>query len=360
LINGIEVWNGAENTDYVSFCTKALHLSNKIYENSNVTVKFDWTLEQPNNAQMDIYSFGFSGVTDIENSKYKPVYYQPSSSALFPSASTYLGSLTRENKNKTCEFNLTSDSNGHAGLMFAFRRGHWHLKDIEIYAQNQTRILAPLDNLFVTGSELLFKFEYNSPDGAKSNTTTNLYGVKFDGNQVAPKKDYKPIIVKKSIISTFDRTIQKDNDNNLKFNFNVNEPTDGYEYVTGYSNGYNYTINYNIVGIIIEPPTYEDNTHYIWAGSTQGRGLMTNINSPTETIIYEQTAISGSVETNKFGGFGTPNGSFVQWDSWLTMTPVSLDVDGNIQMSFIIEPVVGLWNVYGSAEMELYRYERKI
>lgn len=357
LINGIKVWNGEESTDYAAFNTKGLHLSNKIYRDSDVTVKFEWDLEQPNNAQMDVYSFGFSGIADNVNSIYKPVYYTPSSSLQFVSASTYLGSLTRENKNKISEFKLRSAADGYAGLLFAFRRGKWNLKDIEIYAQNQTRILAPLDNLFVTGSELSFKIDYQSPDGAKSNTTTNLYGVKFDGNQVAPKKDYKPTIFKKSIIAIAEGPFDNLGDE-FKLTFDVTQPTDGYSYRDGVSIGYNYNIVFNVVGVTgsINSPIDK----YVWAGTYQGRGIMPNPNNPSETILFGQTAVTGSDDVSKLGGFGKPSGSMANLDSWLRVQPVGLTREGHVQVSFMLTSSGSAWQAYAVGEMDLYRYEQKL
>lgn len=357
LINGIKVWNGEESTDYAAFNTKGLHLSNKIYRDSDVTVKFEWDLEQPNNAQMDVYSFGFSGIVDNVNSIYKPVYYTPSSSLQFVSASTYLGSLTRENKNKISEFKLRSVGDGYAGLLFAFRRGKWNLKDIEIYAQNQTRILAPLDNLFVTGSELSFKIDYQSPDGAKSNTTTNLYGVKFDGTQIAPKKDYKPTIFKKNIISTAEGLFDNLGDE-FKLTFDVTQQTDGYSYRGGVSIGYNYNIVFNVVGITGSVSNPIDK--YIWAGTVQGRGIMSHPNTPSETLLFSQTAVSGSDDVSKLGGFGKPSGPMANLDSWLQMQPVALTPDGQLQIGFTLTTSGGVWQAYAVGEMDLYRYERKI
>lgn len=357
LINGIKVWNGNESTDYVAFNTKGRHLSNKIYKNSDVTVKFEWDLEQPNNAQMDVYSFGFTGVVGMDNSVYTPVYYTPSSSLLFVSASTYLGSLTRQNKGRTCEFKLRSDADGCAGLLFAFKRGKWNLKDVEIYAQNQTRILAPLDNLFVTGSELSFKIDYHSPDGAKSNTSTNLYGIKFDGNQIAPKKDYKPIIFKKNIITTAEGPFGVF-DTEFKLTFDVTQQTDGYSYRGGVSIGYNYNVVFNVIGITGSASNPIDK--YIWAGTVQGRGIMSNPNTPSETLLFSQTAVTGSDEVSKLGGFGKPNGSMANLDSWLQMQPVALTPDGQLQIGFTLTTSGSVWQAYAVGEMDLYRYEKKI
>lgn len=190
--NGIKVWDGAETGEYAGFRMDSTYANNIAFLNTDLKLAFDWELEQPSQAQMDVYVSGPTIVPAPENSQWKPVHYEPSSSKLLGNQVAYLGSITQENKSKRAEFYFKTLTESGVAVLFSFKHGNWHLGNIELtpnqdLGQNPTqiRIVAPLDNLFVTGSELSVKLDYLGVGGARSDYSTNLYGVKFDGTYIA-------------------------------------------------------------------------------------------------------------------------------------------------------------------------------
>jgi hypothetical protein len=243
-------------------------------------------------------------------------------------------------------------------VIFLFKRGTWHLGDIALLPLNdlgqgpsQTRIVAPLDNLVVTGSELVLRLDYVGSNGKATNYASNLYGVKFQGTYIPPKIDYDPIITRKEITKT--GTIQFNNSGEVSsVKFDVAPSSSGYGFDVSSSLGYSYNIIYNIIG------TTGSFDRYVWGGTMQGRAIMQSVNAPAETILYSPTNISGSISTSNLGGFGKPSPSQTNLDSWLQVGSPRIGLDGGLNVEFQLTSTSSFfWEGLIVATMDLYRYE---
>lgn len=367
ITKGIKVWDGAETGEYVGFRMANPEAAPTIFANTELGLKFGWNLESPALAQMDVFVSGIPIQTYPENSAYKPSLYEPSASSAIGNSVTYLGSLTNQNKDSDANFRFKTLGDGNLNVIFLFKRGTWHLGDIAISPINdlgqgpsQTRIVAPLDNLFVTGSELILKLDYIGSNGQASNYVTDLYGVKFNGtyippkiDYIPPKIDYDPIITRKEITKT--GTIQFDNRGEVgSVKFDVAPSSSGYGFDASSSLGYSYNIIYNIIG------TTGSFDRYVWGGTMQGRAIMQSINAPAETILYSPTNISGSISTSNLGGFGKPSPAQTNLDSWLIVSSPTIGLDGGLNVEFQLTSTSSFfWQGLIVATMDLYRYEYK-
>jgi microcystin-dependent protein len=188
VTNGVKVF-GQDLGYYAGFKLKNGFTSSLLFTNTELELSFDWVLESTQNAQMDIYVLGPTATTTQENSKYKPVFYEPSSSAQIGPNVTYLGSITKENKESNSKLRFKTQTESGANFIFKFNYGNWHLGNIELkpvqeqgQSPSQMRIVTPLDNVITTGSELIMRLDYIGANNSV-NYSSDLYGVKFDGVQ---------------------------------------------------------------------------------------------------------------------------------------------------------------------------------
>lgn len=369
LKNGFLVWDNMDTGEYVGFRLSNPEATPKVFENTELALKFNWMVSNPTNAQMDVYVSGVPVMTYSENAEYKPVYYEPSASSTIGNTVAYLGSLTGHNKNHHADFRFKTLGDGNLNVLFLFKRGgYWGLGDIELIPvaqsgtnQSQTRIVAPLDNLFVTGSELIVKLDYIGSNGKIADYSSNLYGVKFDGARIAPKTSYEPVIMKKTMTFfdnfTFNQFETDNSHDPYAFKFDVTLPTDGYAYHTASSAGFTYQMTYNIVGITGSMPNPKNK--WVWGGTVQGRAYMNDVGSPSEAVIFQHVSISGST-ADKIGGFGTNPIGVTNLDSWLKAGTSAIHPDGQFQYSFTLYSTSSFyWTAYLSAQLELFRYQYK-
>lgn len=186
VTNGVKIF-GQDLGYYAGFKLKNGFTSSLLFTNTELELSFDWVLEATQNAQMDIYVSGPTATATQENSKYKPVFYEPSSSAQIGTDVTYLGSITKENKESNSKLRFKTQTESGANFIFKFNYGTWHLGNIELkpaqeqgQSPSQMRIVTPLDNIITTGSELIMRLDYIGANNSV-NYSNDLYGVKFDG-----------------------------------------------------------------------------------------------------------------------------------------------------------------------------------
>lgn len=187
LINGVYLFESGTNGDLVGFKLKTDYLNVPIYTNTDLNLSFNYVIDNSNNAQIDVFVSGSPVELSYDIGDYKPTYYTPKTTNDIGINTTYLGSITKNNKGSTASFKFKTKETGKIQPIFFFKSGSLHISEVQLQptnvfnqTPNQAHLTIPLDNVIMTGSELIMKLDYLG-GGTKTNYSSTLYGVKFDG-----------------------------------------------------------------------------------------------------------------------------------------------------------------------------------
>ena len=294
-----------------------------------------------------------------------------------PAFGTYVGSIASTNGSlRETTISFIVKESGYIRPIFAFRSGQWHFGKIQLlprkelgFGSNQAKIFVPLENV-KRETELIMRLEYADKNGIKSDNDTMIYGVTFQGgsqlqfdeienypvngiNQTLNYlESYRKVYVTQSIaaVSGFVPSIE--------VRFPIFRDKTGIPYTGSLHNvGLSFqvdTVVFGRTGSAIAPMDT-----YTWAGSLQGRAIVTSFDNSGAPLLFNVTAVSGS-NLNSLGTFGNGPSVKTNLDSWFRLNSVSLTGTDNdiLRIRYAIAPSHSFaWSASMSSVCTVYKYE---
>jgi len=340
--------------------------TNYAHENSSFQLKLKTYSEQDEvyktKPQVDIYISGTANIEpyflDNRRLDHAPI--------ITSSFGTYIGSLT-EYQGKTLEksFDFKTVSSGSVLPIFVFRSGVWHISDVQInpqqsigYSPNQFRFNIPIENI-EKSTELLFKVEYLNSIGKTSNYNSTLKGVYFSGSSIPNDRIIQKVGSGQKITYLYTQTGFSASDlssNNISIVFPIFQDENGRIYTGSRDTvGISYTVQATLLG---RSGSSQNQNTYIWAGTVQGRGIISNVDNSGAPLMLTPIAFSGSTNF-LLGTFGGNTTSKPNIDSWFRFTGTQVDAaNGSVNFRYTLRTVTPeVWNIDLTATCDVLKYE---
>lgn len=309
-------------------------------------------LDHINDAQLDVYISGSVDlITDIVTDSL------PLSPIKNNDLGIYVGSITSKNGVlRDNDISFIVKGNSYIRPTFAFRTGIWHIGKIQVlprqelgFGPNQTKLFVPLDNV-KRETELIMRFQYADKVGIRSEIDTTIYGVLFQGGSQIQFDELENVPASvtsgNNLNSSGSYMNQYITHSSAQVSFG--SPQVSFEFPifidenTGaiYSgSNHNVAIGYQIETVIFGRTGSRQSpmNSYVWAGTLQGRSIVSAFNNSGAPTLYNTIFLSGS-SVNSIGTFGS--GPILNnLDSWLTLNSVQIvNSNRDLRIGYALQP----------------------